>query len=78
MKIHVTEDDIRNGTRCNKLGCPVAKALKKAFPQFKWNVDEKFLHRRKKIKTPKSVAKFIACFDEAKEVEPFSFILKLP
>lgn len=77
MKIHVTQEDIDAGKRYNSEYCPVALALKRKLPRYKWTVGHRFLHYKRQIKTPKSVSRKIAQFDGGYPVEPFAFSFTL-
>lgn len=84
MRIHVTQDDIRKGCRCNSALCPVARAVARATGQstLAGSIDIRSytptcrLYFR--VKPPKSVVRFIAAFDAGKPVKPFAFNLAVP
>ena len=76
MKIFVTSDDIKKGASNDAAFCPVAIALSKIFREVR--VEEYVISfaendRRREIKIPRSVERFIGRFDNDKKVSPFVF-----
>ena len=77
MKIHVTEDHIRCGTRLQGDCCPVARAITEAglknvhvtYSGIWIDGDEKPI--------PPSVSEFVRLFDKGIPVEPFEFDLSM-
>lgn len=75
MQINVTEEDIREGKRCNPCECPVARAIKRdlgltcavAVQSWKISFGDYW------IDTPQMVKDFVNRLDQRYHVEPFSF-----
>jgi hypothetical protein len=77
MIIRVKQKHIKNGSD-DAENCPIALALKEAFPLSRFSVGLKniyrFLPRRTIRITPtRSVVRFIKKFDDGKKVTPFNF-----
>lgn len=85
QKIHVTEQDIKDGCRASASGCPVAKAVAKALVTNKheWvTVTGRTIIRHQNtflngliFRTPWRVRTFIRRFDNKRPVKPFKFWL---
>ena len=80
MKIKVTEDHIRNGTRRNPISCPIACAVKEQHPiavEQGWRICsseiERLSHDIASIDLPQEAKEFIDDFDNERPVQPFEF-----
>lgn len=79
MIIHVTQDHIERGTKCNCYACPVALALNEQTDEA-WQVTFVGLFSditRKRLSVPKAVKEFIRAFDAELQVAPFEFELDI-
>lgn len=84
ITIHITEEDIKNGTRDNVTSCPVALAFKRRLPEFKvrattyavylYEVDE-FDKWDTFYEAPQEVTDFMRSFDKGEKVYPFDVTL---
>ena len=83
MQINVTQEDIDRGIPQCALSCPVARAVRAAFPTALYatathmfisilNDTNTFQHWN----TPESVSEFVKTFDNLQDVQPFSFELQ--
>lgn len=81
QKISVTAEDIQNGTPECEVSCPVALAVRRAFPEALDICVDGFEIRvgDVSVKTPEAVSVFIADFDyeEDEDVKPFEFEIDL-
>jgi hypothetical protein len=78
--VQVTQLDIKKGKPGDPCGCPVARALKRAFQDRRVSAGEGYIwvgpsSRRMTWRTPGTVRYFISQFDEGQQVEPLSFTL---
>lgn len=77
MKIQVTQEHINAGKQHSSTSCPVALALKDAFPQEKISVGYHTVinwpRGRATIDIPPEVTESIISFDAIKQMEPFEF-----
>lgn len=83
LTIEVTEEDIREGKRCDCDECPVALAWSRA-AGCQWDVGTKsagptdtgaWAHR---VPLPPVAATFVRMFDDDLYVKPFSFTVDIP
>lgn len=81
MKVSITEDHIRRGTRKQCYACPVALAVQELYPDKCVTVTESYIRiyanqlSRKpfvRFPTPADVVKRIVCFDQTGVMEPFN------
>lgn len=78
MIIHVTQEDIDNGTQSDCRRCPVAWALKRAFETSLVAVEPaEIIIEKERWKTPGKVYDFVYLFDTGAAVKPFSFELDI-
>lgn len=77
--VKVTRKHIVRGKQDNAVFCPVALALKEAFPNLRCVlVDTKTVSFRNGwAQLPRRVINFIKRFDNTKSVKPFSFSISL-
>ena len=89
MIIHVTQEDIVTGCKCEAMNCPVARAIERAIghevavaPIHKddegypsWQVTLYHLPSWQRITLPNEVKVFARAFDMKQAVEPFTFEL---
>jgi hypothetical protein len=82
--IHVIQDDIDKGSVGSANSCPVARALKRKFPQYghvlvftysvrMWN---DINYNAVFYTFPEKVSTFIKAYDRGQKMEPFNFYLK--
>ena len=83
LKIKVTEEDIKNGNRCNNESCAIAQAIKRTIPDAKVYVgfDSVYIDGSTTGKcywyiTSIRARSFINKFDSRKTVKPTNFIFK--
>lgn len=79
MTIHVTQKDIDKGQRFDCKKCPIALAIKRT-THHKCVVGDKLATIHKSgnwysYQLPEEAQRFVALFDDADIVSPFSFIL---
>lgn len=81
MRVEVTLNDIRNGTRRSSCWCPVAIAINRVLPNgYMVAVCSQSImlttpHREREIPTPKIVEEFVNTFDRFDPVLPIEFDL---
>ena len=83
--IEVTQEDISNGVRGFCSLCPIARALKRTFPEWDCIVQGNNFEFRQinspyevvYMKTSNEVRKFISRFDRYFSVFPFSFAIEM-
>jgi hypothetical protein len=83
-EIEVTEEDVREGIRCDHRFCMVATAIPRTVPQATFiHVDAQGVSftvgtKRLYYVSPPAVARYIQLFDAGQVIEPFSFMLREP
>ena len=80
-KVTVTEEDIKLGLRGSPIGCPVARACKRAWPDYRISVGATRIIRGWGCQTaifflPPSVTVRITWFDRGRSIAPFNFRVK--
>jgi hypothetical protein len=83
MRIEVTAEDIALGCRRNGQGCPVARAIRRARPRFRFHVRKRQIAWKEHsdwivADLPGEVVDFIFKFDERIAVEPATFDIDIP
>lgn len=87
VSVRVTSDDIASGKRKDACHCPVALALKRAYPEseiFAGDDGELYTYqapaapRVRVASLPPVANRFIEEFDDGYAVQPFSFTLDIP
>lgn len=79
VTIEVTEADIQVGQRKNCFDCPIALAVRRAYPEItnpEFNISVGVRHGfvgNARFWMPTEAAEFIKKFDAGETVEPFSF-----
>jgi len=83
LRIEVAQEDIQGGLPDSPDDCPIARAVRRAYPDFRFvYVGEDFiglrrapceLHQSEHIDLPEIACRFIRDFDERAEVKPISF-----
>ena len=74
MIVNVTEKHIADGVRLDCLRCPVALAMRDAFPQSKLTIDAwSLLVDNDRRETSKQIRMFMKDFDFRRNPQPFSF-----
>lgn len=81
MRIQVTKEDVAAGLPVDAFSCPVALALRRAFPRLDVGVGHNTLHvGRSRLILPPRAQRFVGNFDMTMPwpwVRPFSFDLDL-
>lgn len=81
MKIEVTDDDIRQGTKGNCVRCPVALAIERALGKdlaFEpWVVGDAAWVGLRRCTLPRKARNWIRRFDRELSVAPFTFDLDI-
>ena len=76
--IKVTQEDIDKATPASCCYCPIARALRRAFPRRRVAVGPIFITvGRERAYPPVKACEFITAFDSGRTVKPFSFKLDL-
>lgn len=80
LQIDVTQDDIDAGEPYKECDCPIAKAIKRMWPDSGPVVLAETItitrdNARRSYATPDIAAVFMEAFDEGNPVRPFSFTL---
>jgi hypothetical protein len=81
--ITVTAQHIAQGARSNCWRCPIALAVREAFPDTAIAVSDFYIQmtldgQQRIIRTPRETALFIRAFDTGVPIEPFSFTVDYP
>lgn len=79
IRVNVTQHDIDEGKRCAAGCCPVARALSRVEGARFFSVGPSYVafNQYWNISLPGQAVRFIADFDGARQVKPFSFVLVL-
>lgn len=75
LKIEVSKEDILIGTPRSAYNCPIAAALKRAFPNSHIRVAGTIFIDGRRLSLPDICNTFMVAFDANKAVEPFKFEL---
>lgn len=77
IRVSVSQDDIKRGSRCAMYTCPVAIALSRNFPDVGVSVhsDQVWINGKRIAYLPNWVAKRIDNYDNGRVMNPFEFEL---
>ncbi len=83
MLIHVTQEDLDTGKRCNFYECPIALAVNRQISRAQANMSGLHLFftwkgQRQCVNSSLELRSKISDIDQAKPIEPFTFELELP
>lgn len=79
--LHVTKEDYVGASYISNVDCPIARALKREFPQFADYIivgGDGFSVNGRKIRLPESALEAIKPFQHGGEGVPFSFEVEVP
>lgn len=79
LTVEVTEDDIKKGVPGEADACAIVRAVRRATGRRVVNIDGESVEIMKDdfyMALPKKAKQFVLDFDDGKDVEPFSFVLK--
>lgn len=78
IQVRVMQRDIDRGHRSDCFKCPIALALKRAFPRREFEVGFGFVSFEKgpTISLPTKAREFIDAFDNKQPVKPFTFRIR--